>query len=299
MDFQKIKKLIFRKKVVRSAFSLVIGAFILGFTYNFLLQPNNLMTGGISGFALVVQKITGFSSEIFIYIMTVVLLIISFIFLGKEETKGAIVGSLLYPVMISITAPLVDFLAPHLQLEHMLITVLLAGVLLGFANGIVYKAGYNTGGSDILMKILSKYGKIQEGKANMIISVLIVAMGAFAFGINEVIYALILITISSTLIDKILIGISDTKLFLVQTKKPEEIKAFIIQGLKTGVTELTATGGYSNEESKLLMVVVRTRDYFLFKETILLIDPNAFFVINDCYEVKGGVKRKNTSIFPL
>ncbi len=113
------------------------------------------------------------------------------------------------------------------------------------------------------------------------------------FGINKFIYSLIILFINTTLIDRILIGISNSKLFFIYTKEDELIKEFIIKELKTGVTILNARGGYTEEKNHVLMCVVANRDYYYFKEMVLKIDPHAFFIINDCYEVTGGVKRHN------
>jgi len=299
MDFKKVSEIITNQKKGRRILSLVFGAFLLGLTYNVLLTPNKLMTGGISGLAIIVGEISNFSPQIFIYIMSLLLLLIGLITLGIKETKGAVIGSILYPIMVSLTTPLSEYLLPHLNFDHILIPVLLSGLILGFANGIIYRAGYNTGGSDILMKILSKFGKMPEGKASLIVSVILLAIGACALGINLIIYSCIVIFITSNLIDKIMIGISDTKMFLIQSEYYRDVREYIMKELKTGVTELEVVGGYTKEKAKLLLVVVRSQDYYIFKESILTIDPNAFFIINDCYEVKGGVKRKNNSIFQI
>ena len=95
------------------------------------------------------------------------------------------------------------------------------------------------------------------------------------------------------MIDRILIGVSNSKLFFIYTKEEEKIKHFLMHDLKTGVTLLQAKGGFTKEENHVLMCVVANKDYYLFKEKVLEFDPNAFFVINDCYEVAGGMGRKN------
>ena len=69
---------------------------------------------------------------------------------------------------------------------------------------------------------------------------------------------------------------------------------FIINELHTGVTEIESKGGYTRERRHILMCVVPSRDYYLFRETILKVDPNAFLVIDDCYEVHNGVKNENS-----
>jgi uncharacterized membrane-anchored protein YitT (DUF2179 family) len=81
--------------------------------------------------------------------------------------------------------------------------------------------------------------------------------------------------------------------FLKQFTHEEEIKKYIVEKLNSGVTIFNAEGGYSGKKTQMLLCVVRTQDYFMFKEGILQIDPNLFLVINDCHGVSGGVKRSN------
>lgn len=121
----------------------------------------------------------------------------------------------------------------------------------------------------------------------------IILAGGFVFGFAKVLYALIIVYLNAIITDRILLGISDSKMFFVYTTEVNKIKEFIVKEIKTGITILDIEGGYSQKKDKMIMCVVRTRDYFLFKEKILEIDPKAFFVINDCYEVLGGVKRAN------
>ena len=119
--------------------------------------------------------------------------------------------------------------------------------------------------------------------------------GFIVFGANKFIYALIILFLNTTMIDRIIIGVSNSKLFFIYTKEEEKIKSFIMNELKTGVTIFNTKGGYSGEDGHVLMCVVPNKKYYLFKEMVLEIDKNAFFVINDCYEVTGGVGKRNLS----
>lgn len=293
IDLQKIKDLVNKKNIIPRFFTLFLGVTFLALNYNLFLVPNNLVIGGTSGLAIIFQEIFHLDPQIFLYATTIILLIISFIFLGKKETTNTIIGALLYPTMVSITLPLAELLKNYVQFDSFLIIALIAGLLSGFSNGIIYKSGFTTGGSDILMKIMNKYARIPEGKSILYTNILIIIAGGFIFGINKMIYAILVLFISSSLIDRILIGISNSKLFFIYTKETEKVRSFIIKDLKSGVTMLETKGGFREEKGYLLMCVVTTKDYYYFKESVLAIDPNAFFVINDCYEVHGGVKRTN------
>ena len=101
-------------------------------------------------------------------------------------------------------------------------------------------------------------------------------------------YSLIILYLISTLTDKVVLGISDSKAFYIITSKEKEVKDFVINELKHGVTEFNAKGGFNSENQTVLMSVVPTREYYKLKEGIHNIDKNAFFVAMDSYEVKGG-----------
>ena len=261
--------------------------------YNLFFVPNNIVVGGTSGLAIILNHIFGINIQVFIYVTVIFLLIISYIFLGKKETRRTVVGSLLYPIFVTFTEPIAKFLLNYLTFQEILVTVVLAGILYGFSNGIIYKHGYNTGGSDVVMRLLCKYFHFSEGKSNLIFNIIIILLGAFTFGFDMGVYAIIILVISSLIVDKIIIGISDSKKFMIYTRESRAIKKIIEKEFMTGFTIFPTVGGYSHIRGAMIMCVISNRDVRLFKDKILEIDPTALFVISDCYEVQGGVKRSN------
>ena len=292
MDIKKIQEVIRKKNFFPRFIALIVGIFLLALNYNLFLFPNHLVIGGTTGLSIIFESTFGWNPDIFLYIMTILLMIISFIFLGIKQTGASIIGSILYPFFITLTKPLSEMLGSYIELNNIVLLILAVGLLFGCANGIIYKAGFDTGGSDIVMKILHKYFYMPEWKSSFFTQIFIILLGGFTFGINNLIYAILILVLYTNIVDKIIIGISDSKLFFIYTKKCDIVVKYILDELKTGVTLLETEGGYSKEKNKLLMCVVPNKDYYLFKETVLGIDSHAFIVINDCYEVKGGMKRK-------
>lgn len=283
------------KKEVKSnivrIFIFVIGVFLLALNYNMFIIPNNLVIGGTSGIAIILKKLINLEPKLFLYFINALLIIVSFAVLGNKKTLKSMVGAFLYPIFVSLTEPLAN--AINLTFENELILMLVTGVLLGVGNGLTYKAGFTTGGSDIIIQIIGEKRKMTMGNALLIFNIMVIFSSGFLFGFEKVIYAALILGIDSILVDRILLGISNSKMFFIYTTKLKKVEKFILNEIKTGVTIIDVEGGYTKKKDKMLMCVVRTRDYFLFKETILKIDPNAFFIINDCYEVMGGVKRRN------
>lgn len=296
LDLSKIIDTVNSRNLFLRLIITIIGAFLLAINYNLFLEPNNLVIGGLSGLAVLFKKMFSWNATIFIYIATALLIVIGLFLLEKKDIFKGMFVSLLYPFFITFTLPLCNIIGKYLEFKDTVLIALVSSMLFGFANGIIYKAGFNTGGSDVLMKIMNKYGKIPEGRATFIMNIIIVIAGGFVFNINNVAYSAIILYLSSIIIDKMLIGVSTTKLFYIKTTKIDEIKQFIIKELKTGVTVINVEGGYSSKKGKMLMCVVDNKDYYLFKESVLEIDPKAFFIIDDCYEVTGGFKRERINL---
>ena len=296
MDINSVLKKVMDKKKATRLGLMVIGVFLLGLNYNLFLVENDLVIGGMSGLAIVFNKLWGWNNQFFIYGSSFVLLIVSFIVFGYKKTRPAIVGTILYPLMVSLTVTISMFLGHYFVFEDFITTIMFTSILYGFASALVYKMGFNTGGSDIIMNIMVKYMHMPEGKATFIMNIIIILFAGVVLGVNKVVYAIIILYISSLIVDKMLIGISKSKLFIIETSKVEEVSNVIINELHLGVTILKAEGGYKRDNKELLMCAISTGDYYMFKEIILEIDKNAFFIINDCYDIEGGTIRSKGSI---
>ncbi len=285
------------KDNLKRLFVFLIGLFILAINYNLFILTNEFNIGGMTGIATMLNFLCGIKPSYFIFISSVFLIILSYFTLDKDTTYNSVIGAILYPVLIDFVKPFCDLIAPNLSFSNIVITIIIAGTLLGIGNGLIYKSGFTVGGSDIIMKIIHKYQHLTEGKSQLLMNTVIVLLGILVFGIPSAIYSLILLLISTKIVDKIIIGISTSKMFLISSKKYQKIKEYVINDMKTGVTILDTTGGFLFEKGKMLQVVVPTRSYNAFKEKILKIDSNAFIIVSDCYEVTGGKKEKKKLIF--
>ena len=281
------------KETIFEGLSFVFGVFLYALCFNTFLIPNDLVVSGFSGVAIVTQRLFGWNNQIFIYVTNFVLLGLSFIFLNWKTTKKNIVGSIMFPLMITITNPIANFLNDKLIGDDFLIILLFSIILYGISSGLIYRSGFSTGGSDIIMQIINKYIKVGESKAMIVANSLIILLGMIVFGFDKGVYSFIILITSTYFIDKIMFGISDSKVFYIYTKKVRKIKKLILEDFKTGLTIIPSRGGYSKKRGHMIMCVVGNQDYYKFKERILEIDPNAFIIINKCYEVNGGVKRSS------
>ena len=281
-----MKKVIKQKIRIKELIEFIIGCFLVALAFNLFMSPNNLVAGGVSGFSLILKHFFGLNPSTIISVANIFLIILSFLVLGKEKTKATILGSILFPIFVSLTEHLSTYIS--FKESEMILIAVFGGVLQGLGAGLIFRAGYSTGGTDILNMIVSKIFKISLGNSMFFTDGTIIVIGAFVFGFNHLMYSLIILYLISTLTDKVVLGISDSKAFYIITSKEKEVKDFVINELKHGVTEFNAKGGYNSENQTVLMSVVPTREYYKLKEGIHNIDKNAFFVAMDSYEVKGG-----------
>lgn len=281
------------KETIFEGLSFVFGIFLYALCFNLFLIPNELVVSGFSGVAIVTQKLFGWNNQIFIYVTNFILLGFSFIFLDLKTTKKNIVGSIMFPLMITLTLPMANFLNEKLIGDDFLIILLFSIILYGVSSGLIYRSGFSTGGSDIIMQIINKYIKVGESKAMIVANSIIIFIGMLVFGFNKGVYSFIILISSTYFIDKIMFGVSDSKVFYIYTKKVRKVKKLILEEFKTGLTIIPSRGGYSLKRGHMIMCVVSNQDYYKFKERLLEIDPKAFLIINKCYEVNGGVKRAN------
>lgn len=277
---------IYKETRFKRYFQLLLGVLVLAIAYNLLILPNDIVLGGVLGVSIIFERYITIDLSTFILIVSLFLLVISYIFLGKEKTMGSIYGSILLPIFIKLTENIGDVI--NLNTSDQLLIALFSGLLYGIGLGLVFKAGFTTGGTDILNQIVSKYGKTSMGTAMLMTDGVIVVAGAFYFGWISFLYAVIALYIISIITDKVLLGISDAKAFYIITTKQEEISNFVINELHHSITVFDAKGGYTNSENPVLFAVIPTKEYFKFKSGIHEIDGQAFFTVVDAYEVYGG-----------
>ena len=265
---------------------LLASLFLSALVFNLFLYPTSLVTGGMNGVAIIINHVIEIDPAIVIFVGSLLLLGLSYLFLGLDQTAGSVVATIVYPVFVEITEPISKLIV--IDTSDLILMSILIGVLLGITNGLMYKVGFSNGGLNIISQIFYKYFRISLSKTTMVINLIVVLIGGFYFGFNMVLYALVIIYISSFVIDKVILGISNNKAFYITTTEDEKVRDYLINTLHHTVTIFDVKGGFLEKKRRVLLAVIPTRDYFRLKEGIKEIDSHAFFVVPDAYEVKGG-----------
>ena len=282
---------IYNKDKFQRSLTFLIGIFIVSITFNIFMIPNDIVYG-VGGIGVIFKKLFNITPSIVILISSILLLILSFVTLCFDKTKNSIIGSLLFPIFVELT----EFIIPYINLgntEPLLLTIF-GAALSGFGYGLIFKSGYTTGGTDILNQIVAKYFKKSIGTSMFFTDGLIIGISLFFFGMQKFMYSVVNIVIISIMTDKVILGVSQSKTFFIITDSETAVKKFIMEYLDRGVTVIEARGGYTGNYQKMIMCTIPTKEYFIFKEGIESIDPNAFFMVTDAYEVSGGrIHRKD------
>lgn len=278
-----------KKKILKNVLryiSLIVLMFILAVNYNLFLNPNNIISGGGNGLSIITEELFGFDPAIFILVMNSIILIFSFLILGVEKSSSSVLAILIYPFFVSITSGISSI--SYLQTDDKLLVGIFAGIISGFVIGGVCKLGFSQGGIVQISQMINKVFKFSIGKVNFWLNSVILLIGVFVFGLSSALLGIIVLFISSVVADKILLGISSNKSFMIVTSEEEKVKKYINKKLGHGVTIFYIDDKDSNKTRRALMTVIPTRDYYKLIDGVKNIDKDVFFVVTDSYQLEGG-----------
>lgn len=265
---------------------IIIGAAIIAVGFNVFLLPNEVASGGVSGISTILYGLFGWKPGFVQYAFNIPLFIAGVIFLGKQFGARSLAGTLTLPLFVLLTA------SWEPATLNPLLGSLFGGISVGVGLGIVFRGRASTGGTDLAAQIIAKYTGFTLGRSVMLIDGLIVLSAAVVFDIEKGLYALIGLFVTTKTIDIIQLGFSQSKMVYIITNKQEEIRDAIYNEVNRGVTRLSAFGGYTEQERPILLVVVYQTEFTKLKQVVKKVDPAAFVIVTDAYEVVGeGFKR--------
>jgi len=282
----KIIDTINKKNLWKRYLMLLTGTLIVAFAFNLFFLRYNIVCFGVSGISIVLSKF-GVNPSMFIMIANLVLIVISYFFLGVDEVKNQIVGALVYPIFVELSLKVTNLI--DLGGLEMIVIAVIGGILAGIGYGLIYKSGFSTGGTDVIGLLVCKYSKISMGSAMMFVNVAIIVVGKIVFSWEIVMYAIVVAYLISVATDKILLGISNSKAFyiVVDRDKDDFVNDFLLSLPGVGSTIIDANGGYTNNKQTLILAVAPTKMYFVIKEGLKEIDKDIFYLVCDSYEVSG------------
>ena len=288
---------------VLKEYSLVtVGVVAYALGWSIFLLPNNLIGGGVSGFASILYYATGFPMGATYFILNALLILIGTKILGTGFGGKTIYAIFMTSIMLSVMPKIIpsDFIHEFALSNGKIICTFLGGIIAGFGIGLSISQGGSTGGTDIVALLWCKFHPASPGKVILIIDLGIIVssllfpsytetgeMLNFADKLAVVVYGLIQVTVSGYAVDMYLSGSKQSVQAFIFTKKVEEMADAIAFDMKRGVTVIPAKGWYSKEEKQVLMVVTRKTDLNLLLRFVKNIDPDAFLSVSSVMGVYG------------
>ncbi|MCT8978387.1 YitT family protein [Clostridium sp. CX1] len=277
------ERLVFKYKVT-DLFFIIIGTIISSIGINMFIIHAKLLSGGVTGIALIFHYLFKIQVGYVILLMNIPLFILSFMKLSKRFTLYSLVGTLSLSLSLIITHPT----SKMLNINDNLLYCLYGGVINGIGFGLVFVHNGSTGGFDIVtMLIRKKYSNFNIGKISFLINLVIVSISAFIFGLSNALYTLIAMYTTSFVVDNMVRGFNKSKSVFIITEKQEEIADAILESLHRGVTYFYGEGAYTKEHKKILYCIVPFSQLPKLKQIVTALDDKAFLTISDASEVQG------------
>lgn len=294
ISYDNILEVVKSKNRISRFFALCIGCFIIALIYNAFIVPEHIVYGGVGGVAIIVNNLTGINTTLFINIVTFALALISLILLGFKKTSYTIVGFLTYTIMVNITYPFAHLF--QFSFDSHLFAILFYAFLDGIGFGFIYKAGFNTGGMDSVVAIAQKYFRFPTAVLSNIVNGTIIVCGALTFGLVNSIYAVIYLKLMNFISDRVVLGVSSSKILFIKTKKIDLVEEILKNDLGLGYTIIDSTNGVGKLKKNIIMCVIPTDRYYDLKRELINIDKNVEVFSNDCYNVIGGHTNKLVNV---
>lgn len=270
---------------LKNIFFILLGSGIFSFALNYLIMPNHLYEGGITGINLVLFYLFKIQPWMMNILINIPLFLLGWKLLGRKILIYSLIGTF----AVTFWLLLFEKLPIHINLANdLLIVSMLGGILVGLGLGIIFKAGGTTGGSDIIARIGHKYLPYSIGQIILAIDFLVLTLTVIVSqNLRVVLYTLLMVTIASKVIDFVTEGGYGSKGVMIVSQKSEQLAQAIDSEIERGVTFIKAQGFYSKTNINMIYSVIYKSQLQEMKELIHRIDPHAFITITDAHEVLG------------
>lgn len=269
------------KSVWKEYIYIMIGATLVGLSYNIFLLPSKLAAGGISGVSTIIYEVYGFSPAFTQGLINIPIFLIGWFAMGKDFSGKTLVGTFFVPFVIWLSADI-----PY-TVTNPLLGALYGGIVLGIGLGIVYKGNGSTGGTAAIAQIVKKFTGLSSGYSQLIVDGFVVISSIIVFNLELTLFALMAIYVTSKTIDMVQLQTSSTKLILIITEREKEIQSLIKDGIDRGLTKIRSVGGYSNKDKTMILCVAEKQEAVYLKRMLQQEEPDSFVIFLNASEILG------------
>ena len=272
------------KQLARNWASILFGNSLYSLAVALFLEPSGLITGGATGIALAIGRLTGLPISGLLLFINLAMLVWGWAVLGRAFALNTLASSVLSPAFLGLFEGL---LAGRVLTEDIFLCTVFSGLGIGVALGLVIRSGASTGGLDIPPLVLNKWFKLPVSATMLTFDIAVLLMQAVFSPVQQVLYGVVMVLIHTIVMDKMLmLGASRTEVKIVSSQS-DAICAAILAQLDRGVTILHGEGGYTREPSAVLLSIVSNRELPRLEKLAHSIDPTCFLIVSHVTEVSG------------
>lgn len=264
---------------------ITIGYIILALAIKFFLAPNKIVSGGITGIAIIINNYTTVSVGMLTLVLNGVLFIVAFGVIGGNFGARTVYASLGLSVVLII---LDKFIPKNFAVTNDLLLATLFGTFISaIGMGIIFNKNASTGGTDILAKIITKFVHLDIGKSLLVVDFVVAVAGGIAFSAEIGMYGILSVILLGITVDMVIEGLNKCKSVVVISSKNYLINKYIIEELDRGCTIFEGKGAYSGNSIDVLYTVLDRKQFIKLREYIKGIDKKAFITVSEAHEVLG------------
>lgn len=278
------------RKAIQEFLIITFGMLLVSAAVYFFMVPSNIVVGSISGLALVLSQLTGIQLSVLTFILNAVLLVIGFIFIGKEFGAKTIYTSMLLPVFLWIferIGPVTKSVTGNEVFD--LVTYIL---LVALGQAMLFHVNASSGGIDIVAKIINKFSHMEIGKAVTIAGLVTAMTSIFVYDVSTLIVSVLGTYANGIAVDYFIDGFNKRKRVCIISDNYEEIQEYIINRLNRGATLYLAQGAYDKKERTELVSILTQQEYKLLLNYLHTTQKNVFVTVSTVNEVVGQWNRK-------
>ena len=272
------------QQLLLNSLAIILGNALYSLAVALFLEPAGLITGGATGIALAIGRLTGLPISGLLLFINLAMLVWGWAVLGRAFALNTLASSVLSPAVLGLFEGL---LAGQVLTEDIFLCTVFAGLGIGVALGLVIRSGASTGGLDIPPLVLNKWFKLPVSATMLTFDIAVLLMQAVFSPVQQVLYGVVMVLIHTIVMDKMLmLGASRTEVKIVSSQS-DAICAAILAQLDRGVTILHGEGGYTREPSAVLLSIVSNRELPRLEKLAHSIDPTCFLIVSHVTEVSG------------
>lgn len=269
------------KSVIKQIPLVTLSLALIGISINMFLAPHHIAAGGVSGIGVLVEQAFGIDRATTVLVLNLLMLILTFFFLGRPVFIKTVIGSMLLPISLAVV--------PEIKIiEDPFLAVIFGSAIFAVGVAILYKIGASSGGTTIPPLIFKKYFGISTSLGLLLTDAVIVIFNIFVFGTEAFFFAILSLVLTSIVMNYIETGMKRRRAVMIMSENHiDAIKVALLENLNRGITVFSVSGGYTGNEKNMLMIILTNQEYQSILKVIDEIDKTSFIIAYNVSEVHG------------